>query len=132
MFLNRLEKEEKIAFLELAHYVARSDNDFSDKEKNVINIYCTEMQISDVDFDKSSFNLGLTLSKIKSSQSQKIILLEIMALIYCDNILHQSEEIILQDIINKFQLDSKLIPIYAEWSKAILALSIQGEALIVL
>ncbi|MBP7025618.1 MAG: hypothetical protein KBE24_11415 [Fusobacteriaceae bacterium] len=132
MFLNRLEKEEKIAFLELAHYVARSDNDFSDKEKNVINIYCTEMQISDVDFDKSSFNLGLTLSKIKSSQSQKIILLEIMALIYSDNILHQSEEIILQDIINKFQLDSKLIPIYAEWSKAILALSIQGEALIVL
>ena len=90
------------------------------------------MQISDVDFDKSSFNLGLTLSKIKSSQSQKIILLEIMALIYSDNILHQSEEIILQDIINKFQLDSKLIPIYAEWSKAILALSIQGEALIVL
>ena len=132
MFLNRLEKEEKIAFLELAHYVARSDNDFSDKEKNVINIYCTEMQISDVDFDKSSFNLGLTLSKIKSSQSQKIILLEIMALIYSDNILHQSEEIILQDIINKFQLDSKLIPIYAEWLKAILALSIQGEALIVL
>ncbi|PWE23566.1 hypothetical protein DF188_02525 [Aliarcobacter skirrowii] len=132
MFLNRLEKEEKIAFLELAHYVARSDNDFSDKEKNVINIYCTEMQISDVDFDKSSFNLGLTLSKIKSSQSQKIILLEIMALIYSDNILHQSEEIILQDIINKFQLDSKLIPIYAEWSKAILALSMQGEALIVL
>ena len=132
MFLNRLEKEEKIAFLELAHYVARSDNDFSDREKNVINIYCTEMQISDVDFDKSSFNLGLTLSKIKSSQSQKIILLEIMALIYSDNILHQSEEIILQDIINKFQLDSKLIPIYAEWSKAILALSIQGEALIVL
>ena len=132
MFLNRLEKEEKIAFLELAHYVARGDNDFSDKEKNVINIYCTEMQISDVDFDKSSFNLGLTLSKIKSSQSQKIILLEIMALIYSDNILHQSEEIILQDIINKFQLDSKLIPIYAEWSKAILALSIQGEALIVL
>ena len=32
MFLNRLEKEEKIAFLELAHYVARSDNDFSDKK----------------------------------------------------------------------------------------------------
>ena len=87
MFLNRLEKEEKIAFLELAHYVARSDNDFSDKEKNVINIYCTEMQISDVDFDKSSFNLGLTLSKIKSSQSQKIILLEIMALIYSDNMI---------------------------------------------
>lgn len=132
MFLNRLEKEEKIAFLELAHYVARSDNDFSEKEKNAINIYCNEMQINDVDFDKSSFNLGLTLSKIKSSQSQKIILLEIMALIYSDSILYQSEEIILQDIINKFQLDSKLIPIYAEWSKAILALSIQGEALIVL
>lgn len=37
MFLNRLEKEEKIAFLELAHYVARSDNDFSLSQKDIIN-----------------------------------------------------------------------------------------------
>ena len=40
MFLNRLEKEEKIAFLELAHYVARSDNDFSLSQKDIINNYC--------------------------------------------------------------------------------------------
>ena len=130
MFLNRLEKEEKIAFLELAHYVARSDNDFSDKEKNVINIYCTEMQISDVDFDKSSFNLGLTLSKIKSSQSQKIILLEIMALIYSDNFLHEEERKVLEKILEEFNLNYHLATVYGEWAKAILSLYIQGNALV--
>ena len=51
MFLNRLEKEEKIAFLELAHYVARSDNDFSLSQKDIINNYCIEMQIEDIAFD---------------------------------------------------------------------------------
>lgn len=29
MFLNRLNQDEKIAFLELAHHIARSDNNFS-------------------------------------------------------------------------------------------------------
>ena len=36
MFLNQLNKEEKIAFLELVHYIARSDNDFSKAEKTTI------------------------------------------------------------------------------------------------
>ena len=130
MFLNKLNEKEKVAFLELAYYVANSDNDFSSKEEEVINSYCVEMQIDNIDFDKSKFNLDLTLSNIESAQSQKIVLLEIMALVYSDNILHQAEKEILQTIVNKFQLDSKLIPVYAEWSKAMLSLATQGVALI--
>jgi galactose-1-phosphate uridylyltransferase len=45
MFLNRLENEEKVAFLELAHHIARSDDDFSDQQKEIIATYCMEMQI---------------------------------------------------------------------------------------
>ena len=130
MFLNKLKEKEKVAFLELAYYVANSDNDFSSKEEEVINSYCVEMQIDNIDFDKSKFNLDLTLSNIESAQSQKIVLLEIMALIYSDNILHQAEEKVLQSMAEKFQLNPKLVSVYAEWSKAMFALTIQGILLI--
>lgn len=130
MFLNKLNEKEKIAFLKLAYCVANSDDDFSMYEKNIIAIYCSEMQINDIDFDLSKFDLDLTLLDIESKQSQKIVLLEIMSLIYSDSILHQAEKEILQTIVNKFQLDSKLIPVYAEWSKAMLSLATQGVALI--
>ena len=130
MFLNRLDQKEKVAFLELAYYVANSDNDFSSKEEDVINSYCVEMQIDNIDFDKSNFDLDLTLSNIESSQSQKIVLLEIMALVYSDNILHQAEAKVLQSMADKFQLNPKLVSVYAEWSKAMFALTIQGISLI--
>jgi uncharacterized tellurite resistance protein B-like protein len=130
MFLNKLNEKEKAAFLKLAYYVATSDNDFSIEEKEIINVYCAEMQINDIDFDKSNFNLDLTLLEIESSESQKIVLLEIMALVYADNILHQSEEDVLEKMVNKFNLNSKLTSVYAEWTKAILALTKQGVSLI--
>ena len=130
MFLIRLNQKEKVAFLELAYYVANSDNDFSSKEEDVINSYCVEMQIDNIDFDKSNFDLDFTLSNIESSQSQKIVLLEIMALDYSDNILHQAEAKVLQSMADKFQLNPKLVSVYAEWSKAMFALTIQGISLI--
>jgi len=130
MFLNRLNQEEKVAFLELAHHIARSDNDFSNLQKEIISGYCVEMQISDIEYDKKDFNLDTTLNKVNSSQSQKIILLEIMALIYSDDILHEEERKILNIIIDRFELNHAIADVYTQWSKSILALTIQGEALL--
>ncbi len=130
MFLNRLNDEEQVAFLELAHYLARSDNDFSKSEENIINEYCMEMQIDNIDFDENTFDIDNTLSKIKDNKSQKIVLLEVMALIYSDNYLHIEEKKVLDTIIEKFGLNKALSIVYAEWAKSILALYIQGNALI--
>ena len=130
MFLNRLEKEEKIAFLELAHYVARSDNDFSLSQKDIINNYCIEMQIEDIAFDAKEFDIYNTLGKIKNKKSQKIVLLEIMALIYSDNFLHEEERKVLEKILEEFNLNYHLATVYGEWAKAILSLYIQGNALV--
>lgn len=130
MFLNRLNQEEKVAFLELAHHIARSDSDFNDLQKEIINGYCFEMQVLDIEHNEKDFNLEITLNKINSLQSQKIILLEIMALIYSDDILHKEEKKILDAIVEKFELNHTLIDVYTQWSKAILALTVQGEALL--
>ena len=130
MFLNRLEKEEKIAFLELAHYVARSDNDFSLSQKDIINNYCIEMQIEDISFNVNKFDIYNTLGKITNKKSQKIVLLEIMALIYSDNFLHEEERKVLEKILEEFNLNYHLATVYGEWAKAILSLYIQGNALV--
>ena len=130
MFLNRLKKKEKVAFLELAHYIARSDNDFSEDQKIIIEKYCMEMQIDDIKYNEDKFDIYKTLSKIKSESSKKVILLELMALIYSDNFLHEEERIVLEKILEEFDLSYNLSVVYTEWAKTMLSLYKQGNALI--
>jgi len=130
MFLNRLEENEKVAFLNLAHHIARSDGDFSEDEREIIDVYCMEMQIEDIDYNESRFSLSDTLDTIKSKENQKVVLLEIMALIYSDDILHIEEQRILNSIIKQYAISDALAIVYAQWSKSILAITNQGQALI--
>ena len=130
MFLNRLTKEEKIAFLELAHHIARSDNDFSESQKSIIGKYCMEMQIDDIEYNEETFDIYDSLGKVKSQRSRKIVILEIMVLIYSDNFLHEEERKILEKMLEEFDLSYNLSIVYTEWSKAMLSLYTQGNALI--
>jgi uncharacterized tellurite resistance protein B-like protein len=130
MFLNRLKKKEKKAFLELAHHVARSDGDFSEDEKVIIEKYCMEMQIENTVFDEDKFDIYNTLSEFESESSKKIVLLELMALIYSDDFLHEGERVVLEKILEEFDLSYDLSIVYTEWAKAMLSLFKQGNALI--
>jgi len=130
MFLNRLMKEEKIAFLELAHHIARSDNDFSEDQKSIISKYCMEMQIEDINYNENSFDIYETLEKIQSKRSRKIVILEVMALIYADNFLHEEERKVLEKVLEEFDLSYNIAIVYTEWAKAMLSLYTQGNALI--
>jgi len=130
MFLNRLTTDEKKAFLELAHHMARSDNNFSEKQKEIISTYCFEMQIDDIDYKEDSFNLETTLRRFVNKSNQKIVLLEIMALVYANDSVDREEKKILDSIIVTFNLNPVLTVIYAEWAKSILAITAQGQALI--
>jgi len=130
MFLGLLKEEEKNAFLELAHYLARSDGDFSDKQKEIISTYCFEMNIDDIDYNAEKFDLNYTLSKFLSEKSKKIVLLEVMALIYSDEYIHLEEQKIIDIMLEKFELNNTISNIYLEWTKTILAVSEQGKLLL--
>ena len=56
MFLNRLNENEKMAFLELAHYVAISDGEIANEEKKIIKLYAKEMDIKDIEFNEKEFD----------------------------------------------------------------------------
>jgi len=131
MFLNKLTNEEKISFLKLAHHIARIDGDFSENEQKIISAYCTEMQIQDIIYDKNDFNLDTILTNVTNKESQKIFLLEIMALIYADGLhIDKEEQKILDIIIDKYHISDTLYSVYLEWSKTILSIINQGYALI--
>lgn len=130
MFLNRLSMNEKQAFLVLAHHVAHSDNEFSMEEEILIAKYCMEMQMDDIEYDEARFDLASVLNTFECDSHQKIALLELMALIHADGNVAKEEQQLLNDMIAHFGLNPNLVIIYREWSKNILSLFTQGEALI--
>ncbi len=73
MFLNRLSMQEKEAFLALAHHVAHSDNDFSLEEQVLIAKYCMEMQMDDIEYDESNFDIATVLNSFERDSHQKTL-----------------------------------------------------------
>lgn len=135
MFLDALNPEEKVAFLEIAHHFAWSNHDFSDAQRGVIATYCSEMQIEDICYNAEKFDLKKTLSTFRQKDHQKIVLLETMALAMADRLthleaLHEGEREVLDTMIKTFGLESNLATIYADWTKAMLVLTDQGKNLI--
>ena len=130
MFLNRLKLSEKESFLMLAHHIAHADGSFSGEESLIIEKYCMEMQMDDINYQESDFNLHDVLSKFEVESHKKIALLELMALVYADGRLATQEETLIAAIIDYFDLNPMLAIVYREWSKSIMSLFIQGEALI--
>ena len=138
MFLAHLEPKEKEAFLQIAHHFARSDDHFSDEEKEVIAMYCLEMQISDITYDESKFDLNAALATFKDKRHQKIALLETMALAMADidtqatslESLHEGENKVIDSMIENFGLNANLAAVYADWTKTMLILTHQGKNLI--
>jgi hypothetical protein len=53
-----------------------------------------------------------------------------MALIYSDNFLHEEERKVLEKVLEEFNLNYNLAVVYTQWAKSMLALYIQGNALI--
>jgi uncharacterized tellurite resistance protein B-like protein len=130
MFLNKLDESEKKAFLKLAQYLIEANVSDGEKEKLIVIGYANEMGIEVEKFEKDKFNLNDIMALFKSNASKKIVLLEIMALIYADNQVDDEEENFIQEICKKFDISRKQAQIYEEWSKAILSLYKQGELFI--
>ena len=86
--------------------------------------------MDDIEYDEDQFDLATVLSKFESGSHQKIALLELMALIYADGEVAKQEQQLLNDMITHFGLNPNLAIVYREWSKNILSLFTQGEALI--
>jgi len=130
MFLNKLDTQSKKAFLQLAYYVAKSDDSFSNIQKSLIEGYVKEMNIDNIEFDENNFSLEDNLKTVVNNDYQKIILMEILAIVYTDSIMHPAEKEIIDTMVDVWNINSSLVVVYGEWAKNLLSLHIQGDALL--
>ncbi|QDF28622.1 hypothetical protein [Halarcobacter anaerophilus] len=131
MLLMKLEAREKFSFLQLAHYLARIDNDYGEKEREIILEYCAEMGIeNDEDFDIEEFSLEGTLKDFKSDKSKKIVILELMILIHADDKFDLKERELISKINDSFKLSSENLEFCSQWGKGVAALYSQGKLFI--
>ena len=120
MLLMKLEAREKFAFLQLAHYLARVDNNFGKEEEEVNLEYCDEMGIENIDsFDMDSFNLEATLNNFKSQRSRKIVVLELMILVHIDSVFNINEQILIEKISQNFGISTKDLNDFSSWGKSV-------------
>jgi hypothetical protein len=107
MYLNRLDKEKQELFLELALHAAWEGEDFAREEKQLIDIYCSEMNLPKSDY-KKKMKLEEVLERLreKCSKTEKnIILIEITALVMCDEVYDSGEQEFMQKVIDVFGFD---------------------------
>ena len=106
MLLMKLQAKEKFSFLQLAHYLARIDNKYGQKEEEIILEYCAEMGIENLDsFDFENFSLDKILNDFKSETSKKIVILELMILIHIDHTFNLNEKKLIQRISESFGIE---------------------------
>lgn len=118
MLLMKLETKEKFAFLQLAHYIARRDGEYSVKERDIVNEYCIEMGIDNVEFSEDNFNLEENLDTFSSVRSQRIVLLALMVLAHIDDKFGLHEHKTLDKIAMHFKIEEKELHLFSMWGKA--------------
>lgn len=120
MLLMKLQAKEKFSFLQLAHYLARIDNKYGQKEEEIILEYCVEMGIENLDsFDFENFSLDKILNDFKSETSKKIVILELMILIHIDHSFNLNEKKLIQRISESFGIDIDDVNDYSQWGKSV-------------
>ncbi len=131
MLLMKLAPREKFSFLQLAHYLARIDNDYGEKEQEIILEYCAEMGIeNDEYFDLDEFSLKDTLKDFKTKKSQKIVVLELMILIHADDKFDLKEKALVSKINDSFKLSPQNLEFCSQWGKGVAAQYHQGKLFI--
>lgn len=110
MFLDKLNSEEQDAFLSLSVYAAKANGVVAEEEKNMIEEYCREMGIAFFDAeDVLPFEKIVEIYSESEIQNRKIVLLEILGLVYADGIYDEKEKAFIQDFAEKICLDSEIV-----------------------
>lgn len=92
MFLNQLSAEEKEAFISLSIHASNSNGIFAEEEKAMIQEYCREMGILFFDAGKAKSMVEIVeIFKKADLHIKKVVLLEILGLIYSDGLFDDAE-----------------------------------------
>ncbi len=127
MYLSMLSEKRKNDFLELAYHMALINNDFSEKERIMIENYCNEMQIAipEVIHTKPIDEIIESMRSECTMAEKKIMIFEILGLALVDGNYDKSEERIVEEIAKALEIGESFL----QESKKVLQeyIEIQGK-----
>lgn len=107
MYLSLLSTEQKKLFISIAFNLADSDGEFSKNEKQVIESYSKEMEMTikreEVDTDMN--RVISNINAICSVREKKIIVFEMIGLAMADSNYDEGERKIVRDVLSVFGLE---------------------------
>lgn len=123
MFLNLLNPKEKDDFLKLAVAAIKADGVIEDAEMQTLSAYANEMQIPvcntddpvDVDAVVGEFASNSTV------QVKRIVLVELLALVFADGDYSAEEKGLVQQIANAFNFNADLVEHVVDLEKSYMA-----------
>lgn len=133
MFLSALNEEEKRNFLRLAVFIAKSDEEYAEEEKKMIEAYKYEMNLDfDPDSNDSSIDVNSLIESFNDSDEQTIkkIFIELIGLVLADEKFVKSEKEILQQFMEKYSLSEEYLKQVQDWIVKLNALYAEGATLI--
>ena len=106
MYLSRLNEKQKNLFLELAYQLALVYNDYSEKEKIMIESYCNEMgmEVPAVIRAGSIDGIITSMNNECTGLEKKIIVFEMLGLAMVDGNYDESEREVLTEIMRVFEV----------------------------
>lgn len=110
MFLDQLNSKEQEAFLSLSVHAAKANGVVEEEEKDMIEEYCREMGISFFDAENV-----IPIEKVVESyadseiQCRKIVLLEILGLVYADGTYDVKEKEFIRNFAQNICLDPETV-----------------------
>ncbi|MBD5525767.1 MAG: TerB family tellurite resistance protein [Lachnospiraceae bacterium] len=110
MFLDKLNNEEQEAFLSLSVHAAKANGVVEEEEKSMIKEYCREMGHSHFNTeDVLPFEKVVEIYGNSEMQNRKIVLMEILGLLYADGTYDEKEKAFIQDFAEKICLDPETV-----------------------
>ncbi len=106
MYLSMLNDKEKKLFLDFAFYLASADDDYSDAEKSMMQMYCSEMQcdFEDKKPDRPVESVIEDMKACVSEHNKRIIVFEAIGLCMVDNNYDQHEREMILSLVQGFGL----------------------------
>ena len=105
MFLNELNKNEGIAFMQLVKYLANSDNTFAKEERALYNDYLEELNLAEGEIGDTNLSSIYENLKKSSQRSKNLIYFELVGLALIDGEYEENEVKLLEEIGEKLEIE---------------------------
>ncbi|WP_404429589.1 hypothetical protein [Sutcliffiella horikoshii] len=129
MLLHELNREEMVAFLELAHLVAKANGIIDENEKIMLDTYKKEMGLEN-SYELKDLQLEEIVPNFVHNRSKRIAFLESISVAFADGIYHEEQKNLIAELRHAFEISLEDYENFKAWIIKVNALHIQANEMV--